>query len=283
MIKDESIVYTPESGIRHPKKLITDFLHNLPQAHALGYRLFLRNLKGMYRQSLLGIFWSVIPPLVTSLIWILLNGQRVVTIDVPGVSYPLFVIIGTTLWQSFAEGVNGPIRGVALGKSMLTKINFPRESLILSGIYEAVFNTLVKIGLLVLVFVVFQQLPTWTTLLGIMGFAALILLGSTIGLLLTPLAMLYNDVQRGITIVLQFAIYLTPVIYPQPESGLVATLMKFNPVAPVLTTTRNLLLGTATPGLPTFFWVSSACLFLFVLGILAYRLVMPVIIERIGS
>jgi lipopolysaccharide transport system permease protein len=232
---------------------------------------------------MLGLFWSVLPPLVTSLIWIFLNGQRVVNIEVPGVSYPLFVIIGTTLWQSFAEGVNGPIRGVATGKSMLAKINFPRESLILSGIYEAIFNTLIKIGLLVLVFAAFQQVPYVTTFLGILGFAALILLGSTIGLLLTPLGMLYQDVQKGVVIVLQFAIYLTPVIYPEPKGGLVAEFMKFNPVAPLLTTTRNLMIGAPTPGLDTFFLVSGGALVLFLLGIFIFRLTMPIIIERIGS
>lgn len=277
------IVYTPESGLRRPGELIRDFIESLPQAHALGYRLFLRNLKGMYRQSLLGMFWSVIPPLITSLIWILLNGQRVVNIDVPGVSFPLFVIIGTILWQSFAEGVNGPIKGVTMGKSMLAKINFPRESLILSGIYEVIFNTLIKIGLLVLVFIAFQQVPSWSTLFGLLGFASLILLGSTIGLLLTPLGMLYNDVQKGVVIVLQFAIYLTPVIYPEPKSGFVADLMKFNPVAPLLTTTRNLMIGAPTPGLDAFFWVSGGALALFLLGLFIYRLTMPIIIERIGS
>lgn len=283
MFKSKHTVYTPESGLRQPRVLLSELVEALPQTHALGYRLFLRNLKGMYRQSLLGMFWSIIPPLVTSLIWILLNGQRVVNIEVPGVSYPLFVIIGTILWQTFAEGVNGPVRGVTSGKSMLAKINFPRESLILSGIYEVIFNALVKIALLVVVFAVFQQLPVWSTLLGLLGFAALILLGSTIGLLLTPLAMLYTDVQRGIAIVLQFAIYLSPVIYPEPKSGMVAELMKFNPVAPLLTTTRNLLIGAPTPGLESFFWISGVSLLLFLLGILVFRLTMPIIIERIGS
>ncbi|WPP52635.1 ABC transporter permease [Catalinimonas niigatensis] len=283
MHKVKRIVYTPESGIRNPRLLLEDFMESLPQMHALGYRLFLRNLKGMYRQSLLGLFWSVIPPLVTSLIWIFLNGQRVVDIDVPGISYPLFVIIGTILWQTFAEGVNGPVRGVTMGKSMLAKINFPRESLILSGIYEVIFNVLIKIGLIALVFVTFQQMPAWSTLFSLLGFASLILLGSTIGLLLTPLAMLYNDIQKGIVIVLQFAIYLTPVIYPEPKSGLAAQLMQFNPVAPLLTTTRNLLIGAPTPNLETFFWVSGASVVLFLLGLLVYRLAMPIIIERIGS
>ena len=283
MQKVKRTVYTPESGIKEPGLLVREFLESLPQMHALGYRLFLRNLKGMYHQSLLGMVWSVIPPLVTSLIWIFLNGQRVVDIDVPGVSYPLFVIIGTILWQSFAEGVNAPVKGVSTGKSMLAKINFPRESLILSGIYEVMFNVLIKIGLLALVFVAFQQMPAWSTLFGLLGFVSLILLGSTIGLLLTPLAMLYSDVQRGIAIVLQFAIYLTPVIYPEPKSGMAAQLMQLNPVAPLLTTTRNLLIGAPAPGIDTFFWVSGVSVILFLVGIVIYRLAMPIIIERIGS
>lgn len=276
-------IYSPESGIRNPLKLWLDMISDLKEAHFLGTRLAKRNIKAMYRQSMLGYFWSVIPPLITSFVWIFLNSQSVINIAVTEVPYPLFVLTGTMLWQIFAESMTAPLKGVVSGKSMLSKINFPRESLILSSIYEVLFNTLIKIGLLVLIFTYYQYLPGINVVFSLLGILTLLILGSTIGLLLTPLGMLYDDVNRGITIVLQFAIYLTPVIYPAPVSGLAAKLMKFNPVAPLLTTTRNLLLDSPIMDISGFIIISITSVVLFLFGLFFYRMAMPILIERIGS
>lgn len=275
--------YTPESGIRSPLALTREILSDLGPAHALGLRLTQRNIKGQYRKSLLGYFWSVIPPLITSLVWVILNGQRVVNIEDPGVPYPLFVLTGTMLWQIFSESVNAPLKGVLAGKSMLSKINFPRESLILASIYETVFNSLIKIGLIILIFAWYQYLPPLSALFSLTGLLSLMILGSTIGILLTPIGMLYSDIQRGIGIILQFGLYLTPVIYPEPKSGLIAQVMQFNPVAPILTTTRSLLLGNFVGGLGSFVWITIIACLLFLIGIFFYRVSMPILIERVGS
>ena len=172
------------------------------------------------------------------------------------------------LWQVFSESVSSPLKGVATGKSMLAKINFPRESLLLAGMYETAFNTLIKIGLLIMIFAFYLYLPPVTALFSLVGLIALMILGNTIGILLTPIGMLYTDIQRGIGVVLQFAIYLTPVIYPEPKSG---------------TTTRNFLLGTEAPQVSTFIAISIIALVLYIIGLFFYRLAMPIVIERVGS
>ena len=275
--------YSPDSGILKPRQLIRELAGDLKQAHQLGMRLAKRNIKGQYRQSFLGYFWSVIPPLITSLVWVFLNSQKVVNIDDPGVPYPLFVLIGTMLWQVFNESVQAPLKGVSSGKSMLAKINFPRESLIMSGLYESGFNTLIKLGLIIMILLIYQYYPPLTAIFALAGIISIMILGSTIGILLTPLGMLYRDVQRAIAVVMQFAIYLTPVIYPEPRSGLAAQLMQFNPVAPLLTTTRNLFLGNPLTGLNEFIIYSAISLVIFMVGLFFYRLAMPIIIERVGA
>lgn len=276
-------VYSADSGIRNPVKLFWDMIADLKESHALGLRLTKRNIKAIYRQSMLGYVWSVLPPLFTSLVWVFLNGQNVVNIAVTDVPYPLFVITGTMLWQIFSESVSAPLKGVGSGKAMMAKINFPREALILTGIYEVLFNSLIKIGLILLVFAVYGFLPGLNAFFAIFGILSLIIFGSTIGLLLTPMGMLYTDVKQGIAVVLKFAIYLTPVIYPEPKSGIAADLMQFNPVAPLITTTRNLLLNTPAPRFDDFIFISAISVVLFILGLFLYRIAMPIIIERVGS
>lgn len=279
----KTTVYSPESGVRHPIKLLKDVFADLGQAHSLGLRLAKRNIKAQYRQSMLGYVWSVLPPLVTSMVWVFLNSQSIVNIADPGVPYPLFVLTGTLLWQMFTESVNAPLKGVAGGKSMLAKINFPRESLLLSGMYETLFNTTIKLGLLVGIFIFYQYLPPVSALLCLVGFVALMILGNAVGILLTPIGMLYTDITRLIAVVLQFGIYLTPVIYPHPRSGLAAQLMQYNPIAPVLTTTRAWLLDMPNTGISSFWLITVIALVLYVVGLFFYRLAMPIVIERVGS
>lgn len=276
-------IYSPDSGIRQPAKLVRDMISDLKEAHELGIRLAKRNIKALYRQSVLGYLWTVIPPLVTSMVWIFLNSQNVVSIPSTDAPYPIFVFVGTMLWQIFAESVSAPLKGVTSGKSMLAKINFPRESLVLTGIYEVLFNTMIKSGLIVLIFLYYGYMPGVSALFAIVGILVLIIFGSMIGLLLTPVGMLYTDINRGITIVLQFAIYLTPVIYAAPKSGLAGQLMKFNPVAPLLTTTRDMLLNTPTAGIDSFIIIAVTSIVLFVVGLFFFRIAMPIVIERVGG
>lgn len=63
-------------------------LKDLPVANALGYRLAMRNIKAKYRQSILGLFWAVLPPVATSVIWIFLNSAKIVKMQSPDLPYP---------------------------------------------------------------------------------------------------------------------------------------------------------------------------------------------------
>jgi len=103
-------------------------------ARELAWRLLVRNISAQYRQSLLGYAWAFIPPLFASLIWIFLHSQRILGIGDTGMPCPVFVIIGTVLWQTFTEALNSPLQMVNQSKAMLAKINFPREALILTGV-----------------------------------------------------------------------------------------------------------------------------------------------------
>ena len=282
-MNDKPKVYSPDNESDGAFTGFIEIFTSLPQIHGLAYRLFLRNLKGQYRQSFLGLFWTILPPLVTSLIWIFLNNQSVISIDVSGVSYPIFVIVGTTLWQTFGEGVNAPMKGVNSGRSMLAKINFPRESLLLAGLYESVFNLIIKIALVILVFLFLGQPFTTTLPLGILAFFPMLLLGFSIGTILVPFGMLISDVQRGLSIILQFAIYLTPVIYPSPSAGQAKDLMMFNPVAPLLNTGRNLMVGLPVENWSLFTTVVIGSIVLLFFGLIIYRLSMNIIIERFGG
>jgi lipopolysaccharide transport system permease protein len=256
---------------------------DLGNSHELAWRFFIRNFSAMYRQSFLGFVWAIVPPLLTAMVWVFLNGQRVINIEDPGVPYPAFVLTSVLLWSVFAQSLVAPITSVIQGKSILVKINFPRESLILAGLLQVLFDFLVKLALIVMVLIIFEVSPASTAWLAPLGVLSLVLLGTSLGMILLPLGMLYTDIQKIITAVTPFWMLLTPVIYPAPRSGVATLLNKFNPVSQLLSTTRDwMFLGTAD-SIGPFLLITGGSLVLLLAGMILFRLAMPIIIERSGS
>jgi lipopolysaccharide transport system permease protein len=276
-------VYSSDTTNRSIAGHFREIFHELPDAHELGYRLFKRNIKAMYRQSLLGITWALFPPLITAGLWIFLRGNNVMSLGETNVPYPVFVLVGTMLWQIFTESIMAPLKSITTNKAMLIKINIPREGLLLSGIYEVIFNVLIKMLLLVIIFIAFKQPVTLSVIWVIPGILSIMICGFALGLILTPIGMLYTDIQRGLGIILPFLMYLTPVIYPKPTAGTVAVLMKFNPMATLLVETRNWFTSQPVLELDLFVIFSLAFVGLVFLALMIFRISMPMIIERIGS
>jgi lipopolysaccharide transport system permease protein len=136
---------------------------------------------------------------------------------------------------------------------------------------------------LVGVFVWFRIMPPTTTLLFPLGITSLTMIGFMIGILLTPLGLLYNDIQQMIPIMTIFLMFLTPVIYPQPKTGLAGVITKWNPLTPLITTTRDWITLGTTSELFGFMLVCISTLCLLFLGWVIYRLALPHIIARIGN
>ena len=113
--------------------------------------------------------------------------------------------------------------------------------------------------------------------------AGLLVCGTAVGMLLLPIGTLYGDITRSIPIVTQFWMLLTPVVYPPVSVGLAGWIASWNPISPVLTTARESLINMPFTELHAFFLVSGTALVLCLLGLLAFRLVMPLLIERMGS
>jgi len=256
---------------------------DLLASRELAWRLMVRDISAQYRQSLLGFAWAFIPPIVTAIGLTLANNAKVLNVGVTDLPYPAFVMFSMSLWQTFTEAINGPIRAVTDAKQMLAKINFPREAIILSQLGQIFINFGVKLLLIIGLFIWFKMPVTWSVLLAPVALLHLIALGTAFGLFLAPLGALYQDISKGLTIFLGLWLFFTPVFFPVPQDSTFATIVQLNPVTPLLVTTREL----ATTGVvsnPIGFWLASLLALggLF-LGWLFYRLSMPFVIERMSA
>ena len=275
--------YTPESLLRHPQRMFGQMRHDLLASRELAWRLLVRDISAKYRQSFLGFFWAIIPAVITAVGFTLAKDNGIVNIGTTDLPYPAYVMFSMTLWQTFVEALNAPIQGVNTGKTMLARINFPREALVLSKLGEVFFNFGVKLILIIFLFIWFKMPVSASVVLAPVALIHLIVLGTFIGLILAPIGALYQDVSRLITVFTGFWLFITPVVYPVPTGGTFGTIVRFNPVTPLLVTTREL----ATTGQisdPIGFWLASGISFcgLFIAWII-YRVSMPYIVERISS
>lgn len=283
MLKTNRVVYRPESRIRHPLQLFREMGRDLLASRELAWRLLVRDISAQYRQSLLGIFWAFIPPVITAAGFTLAKSNGIVNIGHTELPYAAYVMFSMTLWQTFVEALNGPVQAVTAAKAMLARINFPSEALIVAKLGEVFFNFGIKLILIVGLFIWFKIPVTWSLILAPVALIHLVLLGTFLGLLLAPIGALYQDITRGLTLITGFWLFLTPVVYPVPSNGVFGSIVKLNPVTPLLVTIREL----ATTGVisdPQGFWIASL---ITILGLLLtwvfYRLAMPFVIERISS
>lgn len=257
--------------------------NDLRASRELARSLFVRDISAQYRQSILGIFWAFIPPIITGMIFIVLQSRNFIDLGETDIPYPVFVLVGTILWQVFTESLNAPLKALKSAIPMLGKINFPREALILAGFYTVLFNLAIKLIVVLAVLLVFRIPLTWGLLLAPIAILMLILLGMGIGLLLSPMGMLYLDISVALAVATQLLFFVTPVVYAPPETFPDSLLATLNPISPLLIAARDLITKGTIDNLNVFIFVSIFTIIGLFLSWLIYRISMPIIIERISA
>jgi len=181
------------------------------------------------------------------------------------------------------DSINAPMAETNAARSMLAKLNFPREALLLSGVYKTLFHAIIKVGLLLCILPFWGISPGWRLMLFPVGVLSLILAGTAVGLFITPVGMLYTDVGKALPLIMQFLMYASPVVFPRPETGMAAKVFAINPLTPLILTARDWLTGAAPDLLGYFLVINAVAAGVLILSWIGYRLSMPILIERIAA
>lgn len=277
------VVYTSESkgsgGISSIKKMFSD----LSASNQLAYRLAKRDISALYRQSLLGYLWAFLIPVLNTLTWLFLQKSGVVAIKGIDIPYPVYIFSGTILWQIFVESLQAPVQQVVASKSMLSKLNFPREAIVVSGIYKNLFNAGIKLLVLIPLLLYFGTSPGWTIVFAPFVILSIIMIGTSVGLFLAPVGTLYSDIGRVLPFIGQFLMFFAPVVFAMPAEGFSRTLFTLNFMTPVIITARDIFTNGAFEWLNYFIWVNIGAFLLLFIGWAIYRITMPILIERMSS
>ena len=213
--------------------------------------LIRRQFQLRYRQSVAGVFWAAVPPLVTVFASTLVfNKVAGLTSGLPGIPYPLFVFAAITPWTFFAGSVTFGVPSVASSQPMVSRLAFPRGVLPLS----MVGLSLVDFAIASATFVVYLYATGNTLPATVMWVPALlaieIVFAGGIVLFASALNMFARDVKLALPFVMQLWLFLTPVTYPLdqvPER--LRPLYLANPMTGIVESFRDVLIVGRAPDL----------------------------------
>lgn len=283
MNKSIVTIYTRESSFRKPALMVYEMVRDLLASRELAWQLALRDIKAQYRQTVLGLLWAFITPVANASAWLFIQSAGIISMRDTEIPYPVYVFCGTILWTIFMEAVRTPLERTNAAKPMLAKINFPREALIISGIYQTLFNGGIKITILLTAIIILGIRPDWQILFFPISLLAIVLTGTAIGLAITPIGVLYSDVGKGLPLLMQVFMYITPVVFPIPTNGWALTLFQLNPLTVLIVTARSLLTGSSIEQWGLFLIINVIVTIVLCFAWVIYRAAMPILIERMSA
>lgn len=237
-----------------------------------------RDIQVRYKQTVIGVAWAVLQPLMLMFVFTMFLGRNVAneTSDVP---YALFVFCGLLPWTFFASAISHAGNSVVNSEKLVTKVYFPRILIPLASIGSALVD-LFFASLLLLGMLAWNQVPlTWNMLLAPVLMLAITMTAIGIGTLLAALHVAYRDVKYVLPFLIQLWLFATPSVYSsyyaKGESGstlasLIPILCKLNPMVGLVESFRNAILGLPMDPMQILQSLMVAVLFL-ILGCLYFR------------
>lgn len=222
--------------------------------------LFWNDFRASYRGAALGVFWNFILPLVPVSVYVLLVNLRVFP-TYEGLDPALYIAFNVTLWSLFTGLINQPIQIVRSRNTEVMKTAMPLSASIAASFARLCFDTSVRAVLIVILMLATTTAPTILSpavLLVIAG-GGVFFLG--LGLFLSVANVIYPDIERVVSIILQYGVFLSGVIFPLSSVGPFAPLETLNPFNVFIHAARDaVFLGAFTQPVALACWSAAGLL-----------------------
>jgi len=196
--------------------------------------------------------------------------------------YPLYAIIGLSLWSLFTVGLAAITGSLVNAGSMVVKINFPKIALILAASGQGVVEFLIRIILVGLVFLFFGIAPSWVGLfLSLLSLIPLYLIMVGIGFVMSLTAGVIRDVMNVVNVILMGFMLLTPILYPITGDTLLARINVWNPFNYLVNVPRDFMVTGRSDFFAEYIWVSLLAVIVFHVGWRLFYLAQVKIAERV--
>jgi lipopolysaccharide transport system permease protein len=234
--------------IIEPGRTEKNYWTDLWRFRELFYILAWRDLKVRYKQTVVGVAWSVVRPLLTMIIFTVVFSRIAKMPTVGTAPYPIMVFAGMLPWYFFANSLSEASNSLIGNTNLISKVYFPRLIIPASSIITSFVDFLISFGLMLVLMVYYQFVPSWhivfIPLFLIVAFGA----SFGVGLWLTTMNVKYRDFRYIIPFIVQFGLYISPVGFSSsvvPEKW--RLLYSLNPMVGVIDGFRWCLIGSSAP------------------------------------
>lgn len=199
--------------IESSKSWVTINIPDLWAHRELLYFLIWRDLKVRYKQTMLGVAWVIMQPLLTTLIFTVFLGKlaRVPSDNVP---YPLFAYAGLLLWTFFASAVTHSGNSLIGSAQLITKVYFPRMLIPGAAVGARLVDFAIAFTILIGLMVYYGVAVTWSIVMAPVIVLLLTLLTLGIGMWTSALNVRYRDIGIALPVLIQLWMFVSPIVYP---------------------------------------------------------------------
>ena len=246
--------------------MLSNYVNELYRYRELALVWGLREIRVRYKQSLLGVTWAILQPLVLMIVFTLVFSQfaRVPTDNIP---YPIFSYTALLPWTLFSTAISFSVPSLVNNLNLVVKTYFPREVLPIGAVGASFFDYLVASSIFIVMLIYYRIELTWAVLWLPVVLSIQLILVLGIGFMGSALNVLYRDIRFIVPLGLQIWLYLTPVIYPVsavPEQYLQFYML--NPMAGIITAYREIILYGQPPTWSYLAISGVEALFIFFIG-----------------
>jgi len=278
---NREIIYYPGKYSRGGLDVWKEMFFELRNTRELIWRLFVKDFKARYKQSILGVFWAFLMPFVMIGSFIYLNKAGIVDIGIIDIPYPLFALLGITFWQLFATGLVGCTNSIVTAGSVIIKINIPKKTLVIASLGQTIFEFAIRFVLIGLCFFYYRIAPSWEIIFIPLLIIPLLLITLSLGFFLALLNAVIRDVINIINVLLPFVMLITPVMYVSKPGNFSSIINKYNPIGISITILRDLVIGRDVSIFPVYLVVSLSAIFLFLVAWRVMHIIEPRLAERV--
>jgi lipopolysaccharide transport system permease protein len=256
---------------------------NLKELHDyrdLFFFLVWRNIKVLYAQTILGLSWALLEPLIQILLFTVIFG-KVAKIATDGIPYFLFSTVAIVPWSYMSQAMTQSSDSLVTAQGLLSKIYFPRLIFPLAPAFSKLVEFSISMIIIIFVLVYYRVMPT----LNLMLFPLLVLymMGIAIGfgLWTSAMAIRFRDIRRAMPFFIRMLMYSAPVVYSYsaiPESYRIY--YSLNPLVGVIEGFRSCLLGTTVPWLPIYMGL-GATVVMIIIGAMYFKRMERVFVDVI--
>jgi homopolymeric O-antigen transport system permease protein len=267
--------------IEPPQRWLALHLRETWNYRELLYFFVWRDVKVRYKQTVIGVAWVVLQPLLSMGVFTLFFG-RLAKLPSDGLPYPLFYFAALAPWNYFATALSSATNVVVENQRVITRVYFPRLILPLSSVLSGLVDFAIAFVVLIVMVAGYGLRPGAQVLW--LPFLLLLAVGTAlaVGLWLSALNALYRDVRYVIPFVMQFWLLASPVAYPSslvPEKW--RWLYGLNPMAGVIEGFRWTLTGHGQPPGVLLLASASAVAVLLVGGVMFFQRMEGVVADRV--